>query len=288
MPTAKTETATEVHESFIDENGIPQQRNGSGPVVDMEVLPLWQAYKSNPQDDLLRNQVLENYLPVVKVHAERLWHRLPDGVELDDLFSAGCFGMLNAIGSFDLSRGIKFEAYCVTRVRGAMLDELRHMDWVPRMVRTQATKLYNATNELEAKLGRHPTEEELAEHMGLPMPELEKIMANSSNINLISLDKKKWKNSEGNKSMTEMDIVADKRFASPSTRMAKNDVVRLVTKGLSRSERLIMILYYFEEMTMKEIGATLELSESRVSQMHSSIVLRLRSQLDSRKGEFKL
>ena len=288
MPTTKTESKTEVHESFIDENGIPQQRNGSGPVVDLEVLPQWQAYKKNPQDDQLRNQLLENYLPVVKVHAERLWHRLPDGVELDDLFSAGCFGMLNAIGSFDLSRGIKFEAYCVTRVRGSMLDELRHMDWVPRMVRTQATKLYNAPNELEAKLGRHPTEEELADHMNLPMPELEKIMANSSSINLISLDKKKWKNSEGNKSMTEMDIVADKRFASPSTRMAKNDVVRLVTKGLSRSERLIMILYYFEEMTMKEIGVTLDLSESRVSQMHSSIVHRLSSQLDSRKGEFKL
>ncbi|MEC9096642.1 MAG: FliA/WhiG family RNA polymerase sigma factor [Planctomycetota bacterium] len=287
MPTTKTETTNEVHESFIDENGIPQQRNGSGPVVDLKVLSLWQGYKNNPQDDQLRNQLLENYLPVVKVHAERLWHRLPDGVELDDLFSAGCFGMLNAIGSFDLSRGIKFEAYCVTRVRGAMLDELRHMDWVPRMVRTQATKLYNATNELEAKLGRHPTEEELAAHMDLPMPELEKIMATSSSINLISLDKKKWQNSEGNKSMSEMDIVADKRFASPNNRMCKNDVVRLVTKGLSRAERLIMILYYFEEMTMKEIGATLDLSESRVSQIHSNIVLRLRSQLETRKGEFK-
>ena len=170
MPTTKAEATTEAHESFIDEHGIPQQRNGSGPVVDLEILPVWQAFKSAPERDDLRNQLLEHYLPVVKVHAERLWYRLPDGVELDDLFSAGCFGMINAICSFDLSRGIKFEAYCVTRVRGSMLDELRHMDWVPRMVRTQATRLYNATNELEAKLGRHPTEEELAEHMGLEMP----------------------------------------------------------------------------------------------------------------------
>ena len=288
MPTIKPETTTVAHESFIDENGIPQQRNGSGPVVDLDILPVWQAFKISPDRDDLRNQLLEHYLPVVKVHSERLWHRLPDGVELDDLFSAGCFGMLNAICAFDLSRGIKFEAYCVTRVRGAMLDELRHMDWVPRMVRTQATKLYNATNELAALLQRHPTEEELAEHMGLEMPELEKIMATSSGINLVSLDKKKWQNSDGNKSMTEMDIVADKRFASPSTRLAKNDVVRLVTKGLSRSERLIMILYYFEEMTMKEIGSTLDLSESRVSQMHIRIVHRLRCQLETRRGEFRV
>ena len=105
---------------------------------------------------------------------------------------------------------------------------------------------------------------------------------------MVSLDKKKWQNSDGNKSMTEMDIVADKRCASPSTRLAKNDVVRLVTKGLSRSERLIMILYYFEEMTMKEIGSTLDLSESRVSQMHSCIVHRLRCQLETRRGEFRV
>ena len=119
MPTTKTESTTEVHESFIDENGIPQQRNGSGPVVDLEVLPQWQAYKSNPQDDQLRNQLLENYLPVVKIHAERLWHRLPDGVELDDLFSAGCFGMLNAIGSFDLSR---YQIRSLLRDSGSWID----------------------------------------------------------------------------------------------------------------------------------------------------------------------
>jgi RNA polymerase sigma factor for flagellar operon FliA len=117
---------------------------------------------------------------------------------------------------------------------------------------------------------------------------MEKLIATSSCLNLVSLDKKKWSNSDGNKSMTEKDIVADKRFASPQKRLARNDVVRLVTKGLNRSERLIMILYYFEELTMKEIGATLDLSESRVSQLHSNILHRLKGQLDDRRGEFKI
>ena len=278
----------DVPESFIDENGIPQQRNGSGPVVELDILPAWEAFKADLENPGLRNVLLEHYLPLVKIHSERLWKRLPDGVDIDDLYSAGCFGMINAITAFDLSRGIKFEAYCVTRVRGSMLDELRHMDWLPRMVRSQASKLYEATNVLEAHLGRQPTEQELADHMQMPLRDMEKLIATSSCLNLVSLDKKKWSNSDGNKSMTEKDIVADKRFASPQKRLARNDVVRLVTKGLNRSERLIMILYYFEELTMKEIGATLDLSESRVSQLHSNILHRLKGQLDDRKSEFKI
>ena len=285
---SQTTETVEVPVSFIDEKGIPQQRNGSGPVVDMDILPAWQAFKADLENQQLRNVLLENYLPLVKIHSERLWNRLPDGVDIDDLYSAGCFGMINAITAFDLSRGIKFEAYCVTRVRGSMLDELRHMDWLPRMVRSQASKLYEATNILEARLGRQPTEQELADQMEMPLRDMEKLIATSSSLNLVSLDKKKWSTSDGNKSMSEMDVVADKRFASPQKRMARNDVVRLVTKGLNRSERLIMILYYFEELTMKEIGATLDLSESRVSQLHSNILHRLKGQLDSRRGEFKV
>ena len=108
------EFQVEVPESFIDENGIPQQRNGSGPVVELDILPAWEAFKEDLENPDLRNVLLEHYLPLVKIHSERLWKRLPDGVDIDDLYSAGCFGMINAITAFDLSRGIKFEAYCVT------------------------------------------------------------------------------------------------------------------------------------------------------------------------------
>jgi RNA polymerase sigma factor for flagellar operon FliA len=166
-----------------------------------------------------------------------------------------------------------------------MLDELRTMDWVPRLVRSKASKLGEATKQLEAKNGRPPTENELAEHMGLPVPELEKMILEANAVNLISLNKK-WYETDSYKDVREIDILEDKKGEDPTRRVQKNDLMRLVTKGLNRNERLIIILYYYEELTMKEIGATLDLSESRVSQMHSSIVQRLQTQLGRRRQEF--
>jgi RNA polymerase sigma factor for flagellar operon FliA len=233
------------------------------PAYDID--EVWKRYKADPTNKELRNALVENYLPLVKYNGERIWARLPEGVELDDLVSAGIFGLMDAIDAFDMSRGVKFETYCVPRIRGAMLDELRTMDWVPRLVRSKASKLNEATKMLEARLGRHPTSAELAIQMEMPVGELEKMQLEASAVNLISLNKK-WED--------------------PTRRIQKNDLMRLVTKGLNRNERLIIILYYYEELTMKEIGATLDLSESRVSQMHSSIVARLQGQLARRRPEF--
>ena len=140
-----------------------------------EVLKRWKSYKTKPTTEL-RNRLMTQYHPLVKYHGERVWARLPDGVELDDLISAGVFGLMDAIDAFDLTRGVKFETYCVPRIRGALLDELRSMDWVPRLVRSKATKLNTATKKMEDKLGRPATPQDLAEVMELTVPELEKIL----------------------------------------------------------------------------------------------------------------
>src|SRR5688572_25699016 len=182
----------------------------AAPAQQEDIAEVWVRYKQDPTNKMLRNRLVEQYLPLVKYNGERIWSRLPEGVDLDDLISAGVFGLMDAINAFDMSRGVKFETYCVPRIRGAMLDELRTMDWVPRLVRSKASRLNEAIKFLEARLGRTP----------------------------------------------------------------------------SRNERLVIILYYYEELTMKEIGATLDLSESRVSQMHSAIVQRLQNQLGMRRPEF--
>src|SRR5947209_11764399 len=140
--------------------------------VDVDVQQLWRDYRAEPTVEL-RNQLLELYLPLVKYNAERIWSRLPEGVDLDDLISAGVFGLMDAIDAFDLARGVKFETYCVPRIRGAMLDELRTMDWVPRLVRSKASKMEAARKELEAALGRPPRREELAEKLGLPVEQID-------------------------------------------------------------------------------------------------------------------
>jgi len=254
-------------------------------VAPEDVEELWTEFKQDQSNQELRNRLVEIYLPLVKYNGERIWSRLPEGVELDDLISAGVFGLMDAIDAFDLSRGVKFETYCVPRIRGAMLDELRTMDWVPRLVRSKASKLNEAVKTLEARLGRSPNENELADEMQISVPELEKMILDANAVNLISLNKK-WYETDSYKDVREIDILEDKKGEDPTRRIQKADLMRLVTKGLNRNERLIIILYYYEELTMKEIGATLDLSESRVSQMHSSIVDRLKNQLGRRRPEF--
>jgi RNA polymerase sigma factor for flagellar operon FliA len=257
--------------------------------ADDEILKVWATFKTidkdSPDYESLRNRLVERYMPLVRYNGERIWQRLPDGVELDDLISAGIFGLMDAIDAFDMDRGVKFETYCVPRIRGAMLDELRTMDWVPRLVRSKASKLAVARKALETKHGRAPTVQELADHMELPVKEVEKMQSDANAVGVVSLNKK-WYETDSYKDVREIDILEDKKGEDPTRRVQKNDLMRLVTKGLNRNERLIIILYYYEELTMKEIGATLDLSESRVSQMHTSIVNRLQQQLGRRRVEF--
>ncbi|MCE9533210.1 MAG: FliA/WhiG family RNA polymerase sigma factor [Planctomycetes bacterium] len=249
-----------------------------------DVQQLWQQYRTEPTVEV-RNILVKRYLSLVKYNAERIWARLPDGVELDDLISAGVFGLMDAIDAFDLTRGVKFETYCVPRIRGAMLDELRTMDWVPRLVRSKASKMEEARKTLEASLGRPPRPDELAARLGVPIEELRDYVGEATAVSLVSLNKK-WYETDSYKDVREIDILEDKKAEDPTNRIQNRDLMRLVTRGLNRNERLIMILYYYEDMTMKEIGATLDLSESRVSQMHSSIVTRLQNQLAKRRPEF--
>ncbi len=245
-----------------------------------DALELWREFKRTG-GAAIRNQLMEIYLPLVKYNADRIAVKLPDEVDVNDLVSAGIFGLVDAIEAYDLSRGVKFETYCAPRVRGAILDELRAMDWVPRLVRSRAHKLEKANRVLEAELGRLPSESELAERLKMSRSDVTRLIRDATAVTQVSLSRKHFE-TDSNREVCEIDILEDKRGKNPVAEIQKRDLKDLITRGLSRAERLILILYYYEEMTMKEIGATLDLSESRVSQMHSAILNRLKSQLRHR------
>jgi RNA polymerase sigma factor for flagellar operon FliA len=247
---------------------------------------VWEQFH-NTRDEYHRNLLMEYYRDLVKYCAERLHNKLPDKVELDDLISAGIFGLMDAINAFDPSRGVKFETYCAPRIKGSILDELRSMDWVPRLVRARAHQLAKVTHSLEMHLGRKPVEEEIAEELNIDIEEFIRLQKDANAVSLVSLNNK-YNDNDGEKDICEIDVIKDKKSEDPLLEAQKRDLKNLLTKGLTRAERLIIVLYYYEEMTMKEIGATLDLSESRVSQMHSSIVERLKAQMFSRKKEFSI
>jgi RNA polymerase sigma factor for flagellar operon FliA len=245
---------------------------------------LWEEFHKT-RDEKYRNTLMEHYRYMVRYTAERLHTKLPGKVELDDLISAGTFGLMDAIDAFDPHRGGTFETYCSPRIRGSILDELRSMDWVPRIVRARAHQLTRARKSLEAHLGRKPRKEELAEEMDMDIENFERLQQDANAMGLVSLNNQSG-DKEGEKDIREIEILKDRKSNDPPIEAQKRDLKDLLTKGLTRNERLLVVLYYYEEMTMKEIGATLDLSESRVSQMHSSILLRLKAQLNTRKREF--
>ena len=243
-----------------------------------ETAKLWKSFVQDKSNQTLRNALIERYMPLVRMHAQKLSNQLPDEVEVDDLVSAGVFGLVDAINAYDIHktydkaisdgkgadagtldegqerRHVKFETFSALRIRGAMLDELREMDWVPRLVRSRAKKLAEANKTLADKFGRMPTHEELAGHMNLSPPELERLISDANTVPTVSLHKKYYDTTDGSKEISEMDLVEDPRGDDPTNGMQKTDLMRLVTKGLARNERLIIILYYYEEMTMKEVG----------------------------------
>lgn len=247
-------------------------------IKSQDMTKVWRSYKKEPTEEL-RNQLIEAYLPLVRYIAERLLSKLPQNVELDDLQSAGIFGLMDAIDGFDLERGVKFETYCTTRIRGAIIDELRSLDWVPRLVRSKASQLETAWREVEAEMGRMPTDPELAQHLGMTLKEFDDLVREASAVGIISMSEK-WQERENNKALRKIDTLEDKKGMNPVDHLQKKEVMEMVIKGLSRKERLIVLLYYFEELTMREIGLTLDLSESRVCQLHSRIMLRLKMQFE--------
>jgi len=253
---------------------------------ELNIDEIWGQFHKT-REDRFRNLLLEHYRNLVRYCAERLHSKLPDKVELDDLISAGNFGLMDAIDAFDPTRGVKFETYCSPRIRGSILDELRSMDWVPRLVRARAHQLSKATHSLETNLGRKPTEQEIAEELDMDMEEFNRLQRDASAASQVSLNTK-YNDGDSEKDIREIDIIKDERSENPVIEAQKRDLKSLLTKGLTRAERLIVVLYYYEEMTMKEIGATLDLSESRVSQMHSSIIARLKAQMNSRRKEFAI
>lgn len=252
------------------------------PLAERPIDQIWREYRATPTTEV-RNFLIARHLELVAYAAERLHKRLPSEVEINDLKSAGAFGLMDAVDSFDPDRGVKFETFCTQRIRGAMFDELRSMDWVPRLVRSRTAKVEKVRKSIEMETGSKPTEDEVAARLNVSGDEFEKLQKDSRPISMVSLTRKCFE-TDGSKDVREIDVVEDGRQENPLQAVQKQDLQALITKGLSRAERLIVILYYYEEMTMKEIGATLDLSESRVSQMHSSILARLKAQMQHRES----
>lgn len=255
------------------------------PFDKMAMNDVWKKYQKEPSEPM-RNFLMEKFLHLVRFNAERIHARLPDEVDVEDLMSAGLFGLMDAIDSFDLERKVKFETFSANRIRGAILDELRSMDWVPRLVRHRTAKFDQARQQIEMELGRPATDHEVGARLGIQGEEFDKVKRDSSAVGTRSLNQRAFQ-SDGGRDVREIDVVKDDSQVNPLGDLQRRDLKELITKGLSRAERLIVILYYYEGMTMKEIGATLDLSESRVSQMHSSILARLKAQLQHRLKEIE-
>lgn len=251
--------------------------------VDPEVTAMWREYKRT-EDLGLRNTLIEKYLPLVRYIAERVLSKLPQSINVEDLQSAGVLGLMDAVRGYDPERGVKFETYCTTRIRGSILDELRSLDWVPRIVRSKANKIDKNYKALETQLGRSPSDPEMADQMEMGLPEYQEMAREASATTMTSLSTD-TSDDDGSKSMRKIDLLEDKKGVNPEVEFKKKELTEFITRGLNRKERLIIILYYYEELTMREIGEALSLSESRVCQLHSRIIFRLRGQLQKHQAE---
>lgn len=238
---------------------------------------LWKTYKKT-KDDNIRNVLIETYLPLVRHISERVQATLPKSIDVEDLASAGIFGLMDAIDGYDLSRGVKFKTYCTTRIKGSILDELRAQDWVPRLVRLKAHKIDRAYTRLESGLGRRPTDVEMAKELKIDLEEFHQMLDEASPVTIYSLSER-WDDDDDDKVMERINLIKDKDSSSPVDFLHQKDVFSLITRNLSKKERLIIIMYYYEGLTMKEIGEVLDLTESRVCQIHSNILGRLKEQL---------
>ena len=251
---------------------------GNAPLTDSELEVIWKTYKRT-RDDNLRNTLIEHHMPLVRSIAERVLQTLPKSIDVDDLTSAGTFGLMDAINGFDLSRGIKFKTYCTTRIRGSILDELRSQDWVPRLVRLKAHRLERAMRTLETQLGRTPNHAEIAKELDITLEELQAHQAEANAKTIFSLSEK-WDDGDDDKELEKVEILADRKSSNPIETIQQRDALDMITSSLTKKERLIILMYYYEGLTMREIGEIMELTESRVCQIHSNVMARLKAQLD--------
>ena len=248
--------------------------------LDERVEELWWKYAAT-RDQAVRDRLIVHYSPLVKFVASRLAAGLPQNVEQADLVSYGIFGLIDAIDKFDIERNIKFETYAIARIKGAIIDELRSIDWVPRSVRAKARAVEKAYTKLEGQLLRTPTDVEVAAELGMTERELQQIFNQISFVGLIALDEMLLGTGERGESTTLGDTIADKADG-PVALFEVEEMKQILAGAINRlgdREKIVLTLYYYEGLTLAEIGEVLGVTESRVCQIHTKAVLQLRSKM---------
>ena len=250
---------------------------------------MWRKYKRT-KSQLLREEIVKKYLYLVKYVAGRVAVGLPPNVEFHDLVSYGILGLFDAITKYDVSQGNKFETYAVSRIRGSIMDELRKLDWAPRLLRKKAREIEKKCKELEEKNGRLATDDELAKALRISVDELNSIYSDLNSTTFLSLDEV-WQNDDGNKPISRLQTIEDSLVTNQFSFVHQNEVKDILASAideLPEKEKLVVVLYYYENLTLREIGEILDVSESRVCQIHTKVVTRLRAHLMKRVGELSL
>src|SRR5690242_9393803 len=243
---------------------------------------LWRQYRVNRGDKAMRDRLILTYAPLVKYVAGRLGSGLPAHVDDEDLVSYGLLGLIGAIERYDPERDVKFETYAIARIRGAIIDELRALDWVPRSVRSRARDIERAIGELEAKLGRVPTDEEIAGKLGITTDELDESLSEISRSSIAALDELWTIGGSGGDQVALIDTIEDTEAPDPQGALSQTELREAIADAIARlpeREKLVVTLYYYEELTLREIGEVLGVTESRVSQLHTKAILRLKARL---------
>lgn len=247
----------------------------------VDIDALWLEYKQQGSR-VAKDKLLAEYTPLVRYTAQRMAVNLPKSVELGDLIGAGVMGLIRAVETFDLSLGFKFETYATHKVRGAILDDLRALDWVPRSVRQKSRKVQQAYSELEQDLGRMPYDDEVAEHLGLNMGEFEDLLSEVAPTTIVSLEEVLPDHGGESQKLTLLDTVADPNDINPLHELGFQETKRILAEAIAElpeKEKLVIALYHYEELTLKEIGEVLGITESRVSQIHSKAMLKLKARV---------
>jgi RNA polymerase sigma factor FliA len=250
-------------------------------VKEVELRDLWRRYKGEG-DSSARERLVVAYSPLVKFVAGRLGAGLPSHVDDADLISYGLMGLIGSIERFEPERGIKFETFAMTRIRGAIIDELRSLDWVPRSVRSRAREIEAAQAKLEHELQRAPSEAELAAKLGIDEEELRNSLLEIANSSVYALDELWTISDASGDRVSLLDTIADDNASDPQEALATSEVKDRLTEGISslpEREQLVIALYYYENLTLREIGEVLGVTESRISQLHTKAVMRLKGAL---------